>query len=59
MRKATIIALLALATSFSVYAGGDEKKAKIKEKAKTECCNKSSCCPTTKATPKCCEKKCN
>lgn len=52
MKKAAMIALLALTTSAAVYAGTGDKKTKQKKKAKTECCDKTKCCPTKTATCK-------
>ncbi len=56
MKKGAFIALLALATSLSVYADGGGKKAgKVKkQKAKTECCEKTKCSEEQK--PNCCDK---
>jgi hypothetical protein len=56
MKKTFVIAMLALATSAAVYGGSTKKKDKPKEKAKTECCDKSQCCPKPPAG--CCSKKC-
>jgi hypothetical protein len=54
MKKAAIIALFALATSVSVFAGGAKKISKGKEKANTECCEKSKGNGTEKQS--CCDK---
>lgn len=61
MKKGAIIALIALATSVVAFAGDGEKKDKAKQKAKTECCEKSKCCPTntTPTSDSCDKKKCN
>lgn len=67
MKKIAFIAILALATSVSVYAGEGEKKGK-KKKAKTEKCEKTKCCApaegasnqegeNAEAKPACCKKK--
>jgi hypothetical protein len=50
MKKGAIIALIALATSVAVYAGNGKKKSK--HKAKTECCDKTKCCPAGTSTCK-------
>lgn len=52
MKKAAMIALLALTTSAAIYAGNENKKTKQKEKAKKECCDKTKCCPTETKTCK-------
>lgn len=58
MKKGAIIALIALATSVVAFAGNGKKKDKAKQKAKTECCDKTKCCPTgTTPTTSCCDKK--
>lgn len=50
MKKGAIIAFVALVTSLAVYAGVGNSK--TTEKAKTECCDKSKCCPTANSTCK-------
>jgi hypothetical protein len=52
MKKGAMIALLALVASTVVYAGNGDKKSKKKEKEKTECCDKTKCCPTETKTCK-------
>ena len=44
MKKGAILAFVAVATSLAVYAGVSNKISK--EKEKTECCDKTQCCPT-------------
>lgn len=56
MKKGAIIAFVALATSLAVYAGVGNNK--TTEKAKNECCDKSSCCPSGTTSDECCEKGC-
>jgi hypothetical protein len=56
MKKGVIIAFVALATSLAVYAGIGNNK--TTQKAKTECCDKSECCPYETDTETCCEKGC-
>ena len=56
MKKVAIIAFAALATSLAVYAGvGNNKTTK---KAKTECCDISSCCPNGTTNDYCCDNSC-
>lgn len=50
MKRGAIIAFVALATSLAVYAG--VVNSKTTEKAKTECCDKTKCCPTGTSTCK-------
>jgi len=56
MKKGAIIAFVALATSLAVYAGVGNNK--TNEKAKTECCDKSSCCPNGTSNDDCCDTGC-
>ena len=56
MKKGAIIAVVALATSLAVYAGVGNNK--TNEKAKTECCDKSNCCPNGTSNDDCCETSC-
>ncbi|GEM_PF-2999878 len=57
MKKTALIAALALATSLTVFAAGGGKKGgkAKKQKAKTECCERSKCTPGE--TPVCGDKK--
>lgn len=54
MKKAVIIAFVALGTSLAVYAGMG--KGNTTEKAKTECCDKTNCCPDDAGD--CCDNGC-
>ncbi len=56
MKKGVIIAVVALTTSLAVFAGVSNNKAAAK--AKTECCNKTECCPNGTETETCCDKGC-
>jgi hypothetical protein len=56
MKKGAIIAFVALATSLAVYAGVGNNK--TTEKAKTECCDKSNCCPSGTTNDDCCDNGC-
>lgn len=47
MKKGVILAFVAIATSLAVYAGVPNKISK--EIEKTECCDKTQCCPTEAA----------
>jgi hypothetical protein len=55
MKKAALMALLALTTSSGLYADGGKNKNRKKDKAKIECCEKSTCNKKEKAG--CCENK--
>lgn len=52
MKKGLIIGFIALATTLAVYAGVENQN------AKSECCNKSICCPIGTEVEKCCDKGC-
>jgi hypothetical protein len=56
MNKGVIIAFVALATSLAVYAGVGNLKST--QKAKTECCDKTECCPDGTETESCCDNEC-
>ncbi len=49
MKKGAIIAFVALATSFAVFAAVGNAG-----KAKGECCDKSQCCPMGTSNGNCC-----
>ncbi|MEE9364743.1 MAG: hypothetical protein V3U92_19255 [Cellulophaga sp.] len=57
MKKMVIITLVVFGTSLAVYAGVNDQKAT--EKTKTECCDKTKCCPTNLETKSCCTKSCD
>jgi hypothetical protein len=51
MKKAALIAMLALAASLSVAAEGGKRSKSKKQKAKVECCEKEKC---SNPPPSCC-----
>ena len=53
MKKGAIISFVALATSLAVFAGVGNHN--TTQKAKTECCYKSECCPNGTETESCCD----
>ena len=55
MKKVLIIALVTLGTSLAVYAGlNDQEKTE-----KTECCDKTKCCPADSESKSCCTLSCD
>lgn len=56
MKRGAIIAFVALATSFAVYASVGNYK--TNQKVKTECCDKSTCCPNGTTNDDCCVNGC-
>lgn len=57
MKKGAIIAFVALASSLAVYAGAGNHNST--QKAKTECCDKSSCCSNGTSNDDCCDNGCD
>lgn len=55
--KTAIIALVAVGSSLAVYAGINQSKDHV-EKAQTECCDKTECCPISNPE-ECCELGCD
>lgn len=56
MRKAAIIAVVAIGSSLAAYASVNKATAK-EQKTQTECCDKTECCPKGGAE-ECCEYGC-
>jgi len=56
MRKAAIVALVAVGSSLALYAGIGQTKGNS-QKTQTECCDKIECCPMG-SSEECCELSC-